>query len=404
MTSGLPTAVVHESFKQGDYIWVATAAGICRFSESKMNLRKAAPLTYIKGVKVNGVDTSYINKLILASDHNNVEIFFVGLAFHSLGETTYRYRLIGLDSTWKTTSLQRIQYLALPPGDYRFEVQTLSGDLANDSSIKTFVFSIEKPLTRQSWFIGLEIILGIILLYITFLYIHRYVKRTENRKTAIKVRLAEAEQKALRSQMNPHFIFNALTTVQRFIIKNDKKDAYNYLEKFGSLIRRILIQSRDQTIQVNDELETLELYLNLESKRFSDKFTYEIKVDNDIDRYDLKIPPMLIQPHLENAINHGLFPKKSKGHLTLTITAEKGNLKCIIEDNGVGRNSAKTSQQGPAIKKHISLGSSITSDRMELMNEINEGDYFSEIIDLKDNNQNPIGTRVILTIPLISEF
>jgi hypothetical protein len=219
-----------------------------------------------------------------------------------------------------------------------------------------------------------------------------YKRRQERKQYTLDMRRVEIEQRMLRSQMNPHFIFNALNSIQSFITTNKGYEAEVFMSKFSMLVRKILENSTHITISLEEEMDTLRLYLELEKSRFEERFDFEIIEDADS---TLSIPPMLLQPFIENAIIHGMKGKLDRGQISVRFIEEDDHLRCEVEDNGVGR-TANAVQ-----KEHTSLATSLTNDRVSYFNEASSaGQYHLEIIDLKNNEGKPSGTKVVLTIPL----
>ncbi len=215
-------------------------------------------------------------------------------------------------------------------------------------------------------------------------------------------KMADVEMQALRAQMNPHFIFNCLNSINRYIVKSDQATASLYLTRFAKLIRLILDNSNSKTITLTNELEALRLYIEMESIRFEKKFSYTIKVDDSVHPDSIYVPPLIIQPYVENAIWHGLLHKESAGHLFVHICCgSKSVLECIVEDNGVGRDKAKELKSKSASNKK-SLGMQLTEDRLALLNKNAELNASVEILDLKTEAGEAAGTRVILKIPVDS--
>jgi sensor histidine kinase YesM len=216
-----------------------------------------------------------------------------------------------------------------------------------------------------------------------------------------QIEISKNELKALRAQINPHFIFNSLNSIQHFIVENNNDEATRYLNKFAKLFRMILNNSEKSTVTIREEIDMLTIYLDLESMRFQNKFEYEFILDEKIDPDYEEIPTMLLQPYIENAILHGLTPKKDKGKLTIKITSTGTFLICSIEDNGIGRKLSgelKTSQK--ASENHRSLGMKITQDRLTLLNSINNSELSMSITDLMNNKGEPAGTKVDIYIPI----
>lgn len=249
---------------------------------------------------------------------------------------------------------------------------------------------------------------ALLLLAMFFIYQMQLKKRAEiaelklfetENKLNLERQLNHAELKALKSQMNPHFLFNAFNSIQEYIILNNRELASDYLGKFADLMRIYLNHSREKLITLEDEIKASELYLSLEKIRFEDELNYAINVDKNIDETHISIPPMLIQPFIENALKHGLLHKKKNKNLQLTFELDKDKaVICTIEDNGVGR-KASAMLQSNNLKKHKSFATSATQNRIELLNVGREEDITLKIIDLEDEDGNALGTKVIIRIP-----
>jgi len=204
---------------------------------------------------------------------------------------------------------------------------------------------------------------------------------------------------ALRAQMNPHFIFNCLNSIDRYIISNDMRKASEYLNHFGRLIRLILQNSRANYVNLKDEIEALELYIKLEQMRFHHTFCYQIDISPGLNPENYEIPPMLIQPFVENAIWHGLHPKEGKGAVKVGIRRGDDVITCTVEDDGIGRAAAKAIKDAQPIKRK-SMGMHITEERIEIINKLFQTNNKIDIIDLYDEQGKAKGTRVVLHIPI----
>ena len=240
----------------------------------------------------------------------------------------------------------------------------------------------------------------LLILIITALFLIQGRLKARQRIEDMNLTISELTQKNLRQQMNPHFIFNTLNSIQYYVFKNDKISSNNYMTKFAKLIRMTLENSRFTSIPIKEEIEALSLYLELESLRFKGKFDWEINVDEEIDTLLYKMPTMLIQPFVENSIGHGLMHKEGKGHVSVDLKLDDEVILCTIEDNGIGRDRAR------AIKKqkensHNSLGTTITESRIRLVNSLYGQNMKVIYTDLKDENGNPLGTRVQISVPVM---
>ncbi|MFH0759915.1 MAG: histidine kinase [Bacteroidota bacterium] len=243
-------------------------------------------------------------------------------------------------------------------------------------------------------FLLLTVIIGLLLFWQSRLNSKRRISEMDKK-------ILEVTQANLRQQMNPHFIFNTLNSIQYYMYKHDKLATNNYLTKFSSLMRKILENSQHTSIPIRDELDALQLYLELESIRFRDKFDYEISVDDEIDPLMFKIPTMLIQPYVENAICHGLMYREEKGKVKVSLTYCKDYISCIIEDNGIGREASRELNRNLE-KNHNSLGTQITESRLKLVSTLYGTSLKTIFTDLKDNEGNGEGTRVEIHIPILT--
>lgn len=215
---------------------------------------------------------------------------------------------------------------------------------------------------------------------------------------SLKQRIQEAEMQALRAQMNPHFIFNCLNSINRYIVKSDQATASLYLTRFAKLIRLILDNANSKSVVLSNELEALRLYIEMESLRFSQKFTWDIHLDVSVFPDSVQVPPMIIQPFVENAIWHGLLHKEAPGHLMIHLSIlDDGMLECVIKDNGIGREQARLLKSKSAITRK-SLGMRLTEDRLALLNQHAKSTATVIVDDLVHPDGSPAGTKVTLNI------
>lgn len=222
---------------------------------------------------------------------------------------------------------------------------------------------------------------------------------TQQLQQALKEDLDHYMQAALRKQMNPHFIFNSLNSIQSFILQNDKLSANIYLSKFAGLMRKVLENSQHHLITLGKEVDVLKLYIELEEQRFDNKFNCIWNINSKIDLSAHKLPPLFLQPYIENAIWHGLLHKEGERTLTINMNKKNGILFCSIEDNGIGRTAAADISKNKS--NHESLGTRITQKRIDLINSLNKSGICIQYYDLSDNNGLPNGTKVEITIPAI---
>ena len=335
-------------------------------------------------------------RLSLAYNNNYLTFLFVGITTNSPKKVKYRYKLEGLDKNWSSlTNRSEAQYGNLPHGKYTFKVKAMNGD-GYWSKEFVYPFTIRPPWWYTWWAYTLFAVLIAGFVYALF----RYRLNKIRKQHEINQKTAELEMQVLRAQMNPHFIFNSLNSINLFILENNKLQASEYLSKFSRLVRLILQNSREAVIPLEKELEALQLYLELEALRFEKKFTYEIKVEDSIDTTRLKVPPLIIQPYAENAIWHGLMHKKERGHLEIKLCHEGKILFCKISDDGVGRNRAAQYKNKPTSTSK-SVGMRITADRIALLKNQNQNDAYMSVTDLVLPDGSPGGTEVLLKIPVL---
>jgi LytS/YehU family sensor histidine kinase len=256
---------------------------------------------------------------------------------------------------------------------------------------------IKGPFWKTAWFIIFMLLVSALLIFWLIRYRGKQIRKEAELKSNYENKMLHLEMQNLRSQMNPHFIFNSLNSINSFIVENKTHLASDYLTKFSKLIRLILDNSRNEVISLDRELETLQLYLLMETLRFDQKFGFEVTVDEKLDREAVRIPPMIIQPYVENAIWHGLMQKNGKGQVTVALQKSADNQFLLITvcDNGVGRERATqlSSKTGSTNK---SFGMEITRNRIAKLDPANS----VKISDLKDEHGNACGTRVELTLSL----
>lgn len=327
----------------------------------------------------------------LGYDSNHVELSFAALNFLG-GKNVYEYQMDGLDKNWSETTSNHVTYSGLPSGEFTFRVR-LKGEDSNEATLR---ISVSTPFWNTVWFRSLVVVIALGAILTLYELRSRQIRKEEKLKSDFNQQLAEAETKALKAQMSPHFIFNSLNSINRYIIKAEPEKASLYLTKFSKLIRLILDNSNQKIISLEQELLALTLYIELEAIRFSEKFTFRITVAPDISPNSMGIPPMIIQPFVENAIWHGLLHKGTPGHIDIEFERFPGGLKCTITDNGVGRKKA-AELKSKSINKEKSYGMQITRDRLSMLDKDGKTPHV-EVINLEDEQGNALGTKVIVKI------
>jgi Histidine kinase/Y_Y_Y domain len=246
---------------------------------------------------------------LLRHKDNNIRFEFAGISFRSGGEMMYEYQLVGLDTLWNTTKENFLNYPTLPSGDYTLALRAVN-KFGIKSNIISIPFSVEKLLSEKTWF-RLLMLVAILAAgsFVLFLLVRRGKMKAEERNQ-IREHIAELEQMALKSQMNPHFIFNCLNSIQQFVIDKDVAGCNRFITGFSRLIRQTLDISAKKEISISEEIVYLSTYLELEKTRFEDKFKYEFRVTDSVEENDYHIPPMMLQPFVENSIRHGIRYRK----------------------------------------------------------------------------------------------
>lgn len=380
--------------------------GVGFFRPEQLRYNQELPRPYLTSLKVFNEELLTDSSLYFAKDiYLDYTQNFFSLEFSSIGFTHpeknfYQYQLEGVDPSW-TDAGQRnyVGYTNIDGGDYTFKVKAANVDgMWNKEPLKIRLH-ISTPWWKTAWF-RTFVLLGILASIFAFYQyrINRLMKE-ERLRSQYEKKLANVELTALRAQMNPHFIFNCLNSIDHYIIKNETRKASEYLNSFSRLIRLILQNSRSNYINLKDELEALKLYMEMESLRFNHRFDYVVQVEKEMDLESTEIPPMIIQPYVENAIWHGLMHKKGKGKVVLTLGRENGYLHCSIEDNGIGRDKAAQLKSKNRTRKK-SMGMGITKDRINIINNLYNTDTSVHVIDLKDKQGIGVGTRIELTIPI----
>lgn len=399
MADGLNSDMINAIYTEGSKVYAGTNEGMTAFDEKTISRRSACVL-HITGLHVSDrqIPADTIG-LVLPHTDNNIKFDFVGISFKSAGNISYRYRLLGLDTTWRTTRETFLSYPSLPSGNYELQLTATNkfGVRSLPGSVK---FTVGKLLWERTWF-RLLILLSVaaaIMLY--FNYRIGLVRIKEAEKTETNTKIAELEQMALRSQMNPHFIFNCLNSIQQYVIYKDVLGANEFITKFAYLIRQTLDISSRPSISLNEEINYIDTYMGLEKKRFDDKFIYEIVVDGEVDRSQCHIPPMILQPYIENAVRHGIgLRKDNAGKLLVRMQYRDGCLVCIVEDNGVGREMAGMFKSINSIA-YQSVGMSLVAKRIAMLNKTNPSPVSIRIDDLKDAGGSALGTRINIFFPL----
>jgi sensor histidine kinase YesM/ligand-binding sensor domain-containing protein len=387
--------------------FLATNQGLNVVCYSDYKESSVTPPIYIEQVKINNKDTILLDNYILNYKQNSIDIRLTGIAFKQAG-VQYKYRLIekANKGEWIMTNSREVRLAYLHYGEYMFQAKAVIGSIESDKSV-SFSIVIKPPFWRTWWFITISFISVFSLI---IFYLRKRLKEIKVRnelekeflinKNKLQKEIEKYRQQALTQQMNPHFIFNSLNSIQLFVYKEDKKLSSKYLSKFSGLIRIILDNSQHQAISFQKEFEALVLYLELEEMRLQGKMSFTVQIDEKINTSYFIVPPLLIQPFAENSIWHGIVHKQGKGHVKVLLEECEDCFLCVIEDDGVGRKRAKEILDKKR-SAHKSLGTQITEKRLELLNNHCGKKMNITYIDLYDKSI-AIGTRVEIEIPKVN--
>lgn len=386
--------------------YLPTVDGIYKVQLNNYNSNKQ-PINYLSAVIANQKDTLPLNSGITAKETTkSIEFTTEALWYTEPQSVHFKYRLFGsIDNSWQTapSSQRTFSFTGLTPGKYEFQAVAINGIGVTASAPIVYSFSIKKPWWQQWW---LYLIILAVVIDIIYLAVQERIDTIKKRNDLLvetiqlQSEVRNSMLTAIKSQMNPHFIFNALNTIQSFIYSNDKSKANSYLGKFSNLIRIVLDSSNKKAISLTEEVETLQLYIDLEVMRFENTLQASIHVDNALDTDSILIPPMLIQPFVENAIKHGLLHKINNRKLAISFkpSANEQGLEIEIDDNGIGRErSAFLNAQKSG--EHNSFAIKANQTRIDLLNQLSNNKIVLEIIDKRDADNIAKGTTVKLFIP-----
>jgi ligand-binding sensor domain-containing protein len=394
-------------------LWFGTVQGVTVYDPKEDSESTTETKTYITELKLfyDPIENTPFSdslssefplpeKLVLPYNMNSLTFSYIGIDHRNPKSVKYKVFLKGFDDKWSPELTQtEVTYSNLPPGAYTFSVVSKNENGTWNASPTGYSFRILTPVWKQTWFLlSFFILIGLIVWF----FVSRRIRYIRAKNQAVKERLElerniiELEQKASRLQMNPHFIFNSLNSIQGFIAANDTFEAKKYLAKFARLMRLTLENSREEFIPLSNEIFVLENYLELEKLSSNQAFDFRIHLQEEINPDETEIPPMLLQPFVENAVLHGIKPLKEKGFITIGFSIENTFLVCEITDNGIGIDQI----QEKTPKGHRSSGIAITKERLEKINFGNGNHGSIEFIHLNNESKNPSGTKVIVKIPI----
>lgn len=365
------------------------------------NSKTKHPKFIVNSIEVNGKKRKIIELENLIFNENNININFSILSFIPNQKNRLYYKINNQNWQLLDDESRNFKLNSLAPGKYQLLFLT---EFENKKSpITKIIINIEEPFWLSFSFISFIIFLCLgLILWLYRINIKKINKRNQLilDKINLEKNVNQSKLKAIKSQMNPHFFYNALNTLQSYILSNEKKEAIDYLSKFSNLTRTILEMTEKDWISISDEIKTLTLYLDIEKARFDNDLNYSIIVDPYLDIDSSKIPSMLIQPYVENAIKHGLLHKKESKILNIGFDKIDDTLTIKIDDNGIGRQKSNALNQIKN-KNHQSFATDALQSRIDLLNQYNKKNITIEIIDKYTITNLPSGTTVLIKIPLV---
>jgi anti-sigma regulatory factor (Ser/Thr protein kinase) len=394
---GLAADMINALYIDGATVYAGTSAGLSVFNEKELERQSICQLN-ITGIYISDkwvpIDTPLWQ---LPHADNDIRFEYAGISFRSEGRMRYRYRLLGLDTIWRPTTENTLSFPSLASGHYQLELQAINA-YGLHSAILQRPFYIQPLLIEKTWFrIACLLLLGL-LLWLLFHLRVTYLRKKERQQMAIGQRLAELEQMALRSQMNPHFIFNSLNAVYQYVMDKDLAGANRFITDFSQLIRLTFELSALPKITLAAEIEYLRTFLELEKVKYEGQFDYTFSIMAGLDTSAYFLPPLILQPYIENSIRHGVRSVAANGHITVVMLLGKDCLVCTIDDNGIGRETAQAAMRTNT--GHTSRGMSLTAERLSIWGKQAGVPIHLEVTDKIGLDGSVLGTCVTLSIPI----
>jgi hypothetical protein len=396
--SGLPSNEIFKVAAGDSDLYFTTPEGLGSFRLPERLSNQTPPVVRLEELYVNDKRTPYTKEgLDLPHNKNTIKVRLDIFTFKRAGVVpTLIYIVQGAGHSYHSVRSNELVLNNLSPGKYSVTIYAVNSDLRLSTRPLTLNFRIQKPWWQSWLFLIPMLLLFLLAVFLVTRMIIRRIRHKEKEKTRINKMLADYHMSALRAQMNPHFIFNCINSIQRFILTKKSQEAYNYLTKFSRLIRLVLNYAEKNLITLSQELEIVELYTELEQLRFDNKFTYQFRIAGNVKPDEVYVPVLIIQPYIENAIWHGIMnlDKEKTGHISITILFENDTLQIVVEDNGVGRERAAAFSK----KDHESKATWINNKRAEIINMAGNNVQNVRIEDILSMDGSVAGTRVSIYI------
>lgn len=398
-------------------VYVGTNKGLCFFNYHVIEKNEVPPPVYISKLKINEEDTTVRKTYVLNYLQNNISIQFVGIAYKAQKDILYKFRLSGSDTSWSYTKNTEVRFPQLPSGSYNFEVYAQNEDRVWSNEPATISFEIRPPYWKTWWFRSIIVLVFLSFIWILFLLRMKEIKKrnllrleeerkrnkiekeAEKKRIELEQNLSQTQQKLVTQQLNPHFLFNTMTSIQSMIFKNQKMEAVNLLSRFARLMRQGLEYSRIEYATISECIEFFKNYIALKSINLEENIDVRIVIDEQVNAEDTLVPPMMIQPFIENAIIHGLSPKGKDMILSIKFFTKGGKIECIVEDNGIGMQESQKLKSSKDIH-HKSFGVKIINETLDLMNKLHNEDFSIRYEELEKQNIGSFGTRMLITFPI----
>lgn len=391
-SEGMPAGDIYQIASKGEQIFFQYQEGIGNFSSSRPLQSTPPPKFLHLKSEMDEIQLPAGRPIKVPSGNHKLSFQFSNISYRNTSNRI-RYRL---KKTNQFTVVEGSQIILenLRPDHYLLEAYAIDVDGKRSNEVFRVPIFVESPFWQRWWFIATYAVLGLVISYLLWRLREKKMRERENQRNRIKMLIAQSKLSAIQARMNPHFIFNAINSIQLYIMKNEAGAAQAYLTKFAKLVRLVLRQSGEKIISLAEEIETLRLYVELEKMRFKDAFEFFIAIDPEINPQLINVPTMFIQPYVENAIWHGLtnLSGERKGKLEITIYALGNELTITVTDNGIGRKKAAELRSE---KSYASAGMMLTEQRLATMKDIFPGSEF--LVKITDLEQ---GTRVSLTISI----